>query len=222
LSLGVSDNPIRRRGRPRREDSPASSEAILAAVLHAFAVHGYDGVSLRTLNTELGVSHNLLYQRFGSKAAIWRAAVDQAFGTLLTELKASVDSTITDPLLQFRTTIRRFLVFSAANPDVFRLMSTEGNRDTERLAYLFDTYIGPATAPLGRALEALIAEGRVRPISLRALHFLITAGGSAVFAQLALARHFDPADPLAPEQVHAHVDTVADLIVAGLEVTRAN
>jgi TetR/AcrR family transcriptional regulator len=220
LSLGVSDNPARRRGRPRREDSPATSEAILAAALHAFAVHGYDGVSLRTLNSELGVSHNLLYQRFGSKAAIWRAAVDHAFGTLRTELKASVDSTITDPLLQFRLTIRRFLVFSAAHPDVFRLMSTEGNRDTERLDYLFDTYIGPATAPLGRALDTLIAEGRVRPISLRALHFLITAGGSAVFAQLALARRFDPADPLAPEQVHAHVDTVADLIVAGLETRR--
>ena len=53
-------------------------------------------------------------------------------------------------------------------------------------------------------MDTLIAEGRVRPISLRALHFLITAGGSAVIAQLALARHFDPADPLAPEQVDAH------------------
>jgi AcrR family transcriptional regulator len=218
----VSDDSTRRRGRPRREDSPATSEAILAAALHAFAVHGYDGVSLRTLNSELGVSHNLLYQRFGSKAAIWRAAVDHAFGTLATELKASVDSTITDPLLQFRATIRQFLVFSAAHPDVSRLMSTEGNQDTERLTYLFDTYIGPATAPLGRALDTLIAEGRVRPIALRALHFLITAGGAAVFAQLALARHFDPADPLAPEQVDAHVETVADLIVAGLEIKRVN
>ena len=142
-------------------------------------MHGYDGVSLRTLNCELGVSHDLLYQRFGSKAAIWRAAVDQAFGTLVNELKASVDPTITDPL-QFRLTIRRFLVFSSGHPDVFRLMSSEGNRDTERLDYLFDTYIGPATAPLGRDLDRLIAEGRVRPISLRALHFLITAGGSAV------------------------------------------
>lgn len=32
-------------------------------------------MSLRTLNDELGVSRNLLYQRFGSKADLWRAAV---------------------------------------------------------------------------------------------------------------------------------------------------
>jgi mRNA interferase MazF len=31
-------------------------------------------VSLRTVNDELGVSRNLLYQRFGSKAELWRAA----------------------------------------------------------------------------------------------------------------------------------------------------
>ncbi|WP_353358403.1 TetR family transcriptional regulator, partial [Mycobacterium sp.] len=32
-------------------------EDILGAALKAFATHGYDGVALRTLNRELGVSH---------------------------------------------------------------------------------------------------------------------------------------------------------------------
>ena len=48
--------------------------------LRAFATHGYDGVSVNALSRELGVSHNLLHQRFGSKLALWHAAVDWGFG----------------------------------------------------------------------------------------------------------------------------------------------
>ncbi|HEY6575085.1 MAG TPA: helix-turn-helix domain-containing protein, partial [Mycobacterium sp.] len=47
---------------------------ILEAALVAFATYGYDGVSLRTLNRDLGVSHNLIYQRFGGKDDLWRAS----------------------------------------------------------------------------------------------------------------------------------------------------
>ena len=65
----------RRRGRPRAEESVDRTE-ILDAALRAFARHGLEGVSVRTLNRELGVSHNLIYQRFGSKDDLWRAAVD--------------------------------------------------------------------------------------------------------------------------------------------------
>jgi len=71
------------------------------------------GWSLRTLNTELGVSPQPAVTSGSARRSDLARRVDQAFGTLLTELKASVDSTITDPLLQFRATIRRFLVFSA-------------------------------------------------------------------------------------------------------------
>src|SRR5258707_891154 len=79
--LDTMSAPSRRRpsGRPRREDSPASLDDILGAALKAFATRGYDGVALRTLNRELGVSHNALNGRFGSKEALWYATVDWAF-----------------------------------------------------------------------------------------------------------------------------------------------
>jgi hypothetical protein len=72
--------PSRRRppGRPRGDDAPASLEDILALALRAFATYGYDGVSLRTLNRELGASHNLLNGRFGSKEGLWYATIDWA------------------------------------------------------------------------------------------------------------------------------------------------
>src|SRR5882762_8170990 len=101
------------RGRPRAEDAPVALDDILAAALRAFARHGYEGVSVRTLNRELGVSHNLIHQRFGSKDTLWYAAVDRAFGDLVGEVATSFDPTLTDPLDQLNHAIRRFLRFSA-------------------------------------------------------------------------------------------------------------
>ena len=56
----MSSEARRPRGRPRAEQSPASEQEILQAALRAFATHGYEGVSVRTLNRELGVSHSLI------------------------------------------------------------------------------------------------------------------------------------------------------------------
>jgi AcrR family transcriptional regulator len=112
--------------RPRREDSPASLEDILGAALKAFATHGYDGVALRTLNRELGVSHNALNGRFGSKEALWYATVDWAFQPLVLRLATAFDPTVTDPLDQLRITMRTFLEYSAERPELLGLMNIEG------------------------------------------------------------------------------------------------
>ena len=88
----------KRKGRPKAQDAPATLEQILDAAFRAFATYGYDGVACRTLNRELGVSHNLIHQRFGSKQALWYAAVDRAFGQQVTELATWFDPTLTDPL----------------------------------------------------------------------------------------------------------------------------
>src|SRR5215471_12675459 len=54
----------------------ALQETMLEAALEAFAQRGYDGVSVRELNRQIGVSHNLAHHYFGSKDALWRAAID--------------------------------------------------------------------------------------------------------------------------------------------------
>ncbi|MGH2938813.1 MAG: TetR/AcrR family transcriptional regulator [Solirubrobacterales bacterium] len=208
----------RRRGRPPAEQSPASLEEIYAAALRAFATHGYEGVSVRMLTRELGVSHSLISARCGSKDDLWYATVDWAFEAPARRMAIAFDPTLTDPLDQLRTTIRTFLTYSAAHPELLCLMNIEALQDTDRLAYIYETYIEPALAPIGRLLDYLVEQGRTRPISLRAFHFLMAHGGAAPFTLAPLARRFDDADPLGPESVAQHAELVADLIVRGLEV----
>src|SRR5712672_1223853 len=116
----------KRVGRPKAQDAPVTLEQILDAAFRAFATYGYDGVSVRTLNRELGVSHNLIHQRFGSKRQLWYAAVDRAFGSQVSELARTFDPTLTDPLDQLNHAIRRFVRYSAEHPEVLGLMNIEG------------------------------------------------------------------------------------------------
>jgi TetR/AcrR family transcriptional regulator len=209
----------RRPGRPRAADTPVSVDAMLSAALRAFATHGYDGVSVNAISRELGVSHSLLHQRFGSKDGLWHAAVDWGFGDMARELASAFDPTLTDPLEQMRLVLRRFLAVSAQRPELLGLMNIEGRSDSTRLDYLYDNYVEPMTAPIARLLDHLAAEGRTRPTSMRTLHFLVAHGAAAAYTLTPLARHFEPSDPLDPATVNAQADLVIDIIITGLQLT---
>ena len=210
----------RRAGRPTA-DAAVPGQALLDAALRAFATYGYDGVSVRTLSRELGVSHNLMNERFGSKQGLWRAAVDHGFGDLVRQMDSAFDPTLTDPLDQLALVIRAFLRYSAANPHLLGLMDIEGRLASERLDYIYDTYMAPALAGVGRLLDHLIQAGRIKPISLRALHFLIAHGAAAPFTLIPLARRLDPSDPLSAPNVTGHADLIADIIIEGLRLPTA-
>lgn len=208
----------RRPGRPRAEEAPVTVDAMLLAALSAFATHGYDGVSVNALGRELGVSHNLLHQRFGSKEGLWYAAVDWGFGGLADELVKAADPTLSDPLDQLAVILRRFLEVSADRPELVGLMNLEGRESSERLTYLYDHYVEPLTSPIGRVLEHLAADGRIRPLSVRAFLFLVAHGAAAPFTLQALARELDPSDPLDPAERAAYIDSVVAVLIAGIRL----
>jgi TetR/AcrR family transcriptional regulator len=205
-------------GRPRAEQSPVALEDILDSAFKAFARFGYEGVSVRMLNRELGVSHNLIHQRFGSKEDLWRACVDHAMGRLLTQLPTAFDPTLSDPLAQLNHTIRRFLEFSAEHPELLALMNIEAGLETERLDYIYDNYVAPTLAQVERLLDYLADEGRIRPISIRTLNFLVAHGAAAPFTLAPLAMRFGGPHPLDPDEVKRHAALAADILTEGLKV----
>ena len=109
------------RGRPRIRDD----DDILRAALQAFAEHGYDGMSLRTLNAEMGLSRGTINQRFGSKERLWYAAVDHEFRHLTDDLNAELQRRTVpdDDLARVREGIRAFLIASVRRPELVRLMN---------------------------------------------------------------------------------------------------
>ena len=100
------------RGRPRLHEDTE----ILQMALEAFARHGYDSMSLRSLNTELGLAHGTINQRFKSKEQLYFAAVDHAFATFIVEIErvqAQRPKPVT-PFDELTEMVRAFLIAAAA------------------------------------------------------------------------------------------------------------
>jgi AcrR family transcriptional regulator len=209
----VSGDKARLRGRPRAEDAHASKDEILLAALSAFATRGYDGTSVRELNQELGVSHNLINRRFGSKEQLWRATVDRWVGEVVNELAAAISDNGGDTLDVLRRLIVRFIEINAQRPEIARLMSIESSIDGPRLRYLFDRFIGPWNEAAKRMTDELTAAGRIRVLPPGTLFFLVAHGATGMAAQGPLADLLGVADPTDPEVVHAHAAAVADLVL---------
>jgi hypothetical protein len=69
---------------------------------------------------------------------------------------------------------------------------------------------------VGVVLDRLRASGRIRPVTARALFFLVAHGAEAPYTLRALSEAFDTLDgPLDPER---HADDVTELIMRGVLV----
>jgi TetR/AcrR family transcriptional regulator len=209
------------RGRPRKDAEFAPAEKAMAAAIEAFSVHGYNGVSLRNVNAELGVSRNLLYQRFGSKAELWRAAVDWAFRPLV-EYLADSDDESADPMIRLRVLIRSFIEYSATRPYLARLVTVEGAAATDRMEYLYQNYIRPVQTRFLPVFALLRQQGRIKNIPTEIFYFLLTSGGTAPFGQIGLVSLMSPGlSSLDDGKVRLYAENVAEMLLNGMALNDA-
>lgn len=213
----------RRRGRPAVDDEVALDTAVLLdAALDAFAERGFEGTSVRELARELGVSHNLIPQRIGSKEQLWFAAVDHGFGALaaaLAEAGAAADAAGGDDVERLRALVVGFVEANARRPALLRIINQEATADGPRLDHLFDRYIDPVRAYGADLLGRLEAAGRVRTGSVSLIYFLMTHGAGGPLALPGLAQRFGEAvDPDDAAAVHRHALAATAVIFDGLLV----
>lgn len=200
------------RGRPKLHED----DELLAGVVRAFARQGYEAVSMRQLSMSLGLSHSALGQRFGTKEELYRHAVDAEFdrfieGLALARARRPRDL---DDLGELRALIESFLETSAQFPALGQLMNQEGAEPSGRLVYIVETVVRPQLSQVADLLERLVADGTIRPISTRALFFLVAHGAEAPFTLVALSEAFDDRD--GPIDIAEHVALTTDLLLRGL------
>ncbi len=210
----------RGRGRPRAGEE-IDLDVLLQAALEAFAETGYNGTSVRDLSRRLGVSHALLTARFGSKEGLWFAAMEHVLAQTEQSWREVADSPSLDDLEALRQGVVRQVIFSAAHPQVLRIMNHEGAIDSPRLRFVIDRFVNPLRPGVERLLARLVTAGRIRPVPYATLHFLAVVGGGALFANpVEAALLGGPAHPDA-EDIRAHAEAVADVLIAGIALATA-
>lgn len=190
-----------------------SEPDLLDVALDAFADSGYEGTSVREVCRRLGVSHNLVHERYGSKEQLWYAAVDHGFRALAGDLGAAAQAAAGDELDRLRAILVRYVEVTAERPALIRIINHEAARPSERLAFVYDRYIRPAHEVADVVLRDLAADGRVRVVSPATLHFLVGHGAGGLVSLPALAGRFPGEHGTLTEQAREAVDVVLRGIV---------
>ncbi|MDD9376897.1 TetR/AcrR family transcriptional regulator [Streptomyces sp. ZAF1911] len=191
-------------------------DSILLRGLEAFAELGYDRASARELARRLGVSHNFINDRYGSKAAFWCAVMDSALGPQLASLP-QVDSSV-DDAEGLRRIITGFYRSAVDTPLIGRVFVDEFSQDTERLDYLYEHYIAPTLQRMTPSIERLVDSGRMAPIPMDVLFFAVIPPVSGML-DMPLARRLGRSEGTSPEQLTATAESLAALVVNGLLAT---
>ena len=212
----------RARGRPPTGDpSAVPTDLLLDAALAAFADKGFDGTSVRELARSIGVSHNLIPQRIGTKDELWTAAVDHGFAQLAVALAEVLTGVLPDDdLATLRALVVRFVEASGSRPALLRIIQQESIRPGPRFDYLFDTYIDPVRIFGADLMVRLREAGRLRTDSVALMYFFMTHGAGGPLALPAMAERFgltiDPDDPVA---VRRHAEAAVDVLFDGLVIS---
>ncbi len=195
-------------------DVVAIQESILKAALEAFAQRGFDGVSVRELNRQIGVSHNLVHYYFRSKDALWRAAIDYGLRPTVEAWSHEPLVPTDDPVEVMQRGLRRFLEVTVRCPAVQRIMEHEGAVGGPRLDYIAERYILPYLTSLVR-FEGT-TEMEKRGLNLASVVMLTMSGATAFFTQAALARKIGGPDPFSEDGIERHIRTMTTLLFYGV------
>jgi TetR/AcrR family transcriptional regulator len=188
---------------------------ILTAALHVFASSGFEGSSLRQIADQAGVLHQLVVYHFKSKDALWREVVASIFVESRQELDIAYwaeRATTVGPAQALREMFHAFATFTARHPEFHRLLSFEGQVESERLNWLLETYVRPYYEISTAAILAAQQAGVARPGDPGRLHYAVVG---IITTSIVFAKEYSRMsglDPLSSAEVEQNVNLACELM----------
>jgi AcrR family transcriptional regulator len=159
------------------------------------------------------VTQPLLNYHFRSKDDLWRAAVDGLFGELGEALATRIEGLRgVDELTSMRLVVREFVLFSAAHPQLHRIVTQECKSDGPRMDWLVEGHIRPLYEETARRLGRLQEQGLLPDVPVAHLYYIITGAGPNMFVLGPECRRLTGVDPTDPAVIEAHADAVCRLV----------
>ena len=199
-----------------QERAQVTRDRLLKAAIALFAERGYDAIGTREIEAEAGVNRGLITYHFGSKEALWKAAIETLFDDQSEELAlAQQGADGLDPVDRLANVIRRFVEYSAHRPELNRIMVQEGKHDDWRLAWIVDRHVKPYYATTKRLHEAVVAAGIAPPMEHVHFHYVLVGAAALMFAMAPECRRLSGRDPSDPAMIAAHAEALVRLLLPG-------
>ena len=196
----------RRVERSRRED-------LLEVAIRTFAANGYEGTSTAAITREIGVTQPLIHHHFGSKEALWKAAMDHLFAEVRARFGHIDEEFVGKPAVeQQRILVRRFVRQCAERPQVAQIVLREATGNSPRFAWLVTNHIAPLMATVTRLVSRLQKEASLPRGS--AIHhlFIVMGGAHLIFTAPALFESLAGTPPNTEASIEAHAQALIALL----------
>jgi AcrR family transcriptional regulator len=186
--------------------------ALLDTATTAFSAKGFDGISIRQLEELAGVKRGLVAYHFGDKDQLWRAVVDRLFGELAEEFVARIEALVDiAPEEAARGMVRAFVRYSAAHPELNRLMMQESMSDSWRVGYIVDQHIRPLLDNMAGIMPE--AARRIWGNGDPQRYYTFIGASAFVFTAEQECRRLFGCSPLEHDFVERHADFVVTLLL---------
>ena len=208
----MPENNDNTRSRRQQQRALETRAALLDTAITAFSISGFEGVSVRQLEEQAGVKRGLVAYHYSDKEQLWRAAVDRLFEALAADLLPRVES-LADiaPLEAARGFVRAFVRYSAAHPELNRLMMQESVSASWRVNYIVDQHI----APMIDTLAERMPEAGKHLWGDRDPHryYLLIGAGAFVFTAEQECQRLFGQSPREQEFVEKHAELVVSMLL---------
>lgn len=143
------------KGRPRATELPAPTrEAILDAAERLFAARGVDGVAVRDLARELGLTPSSLYNHFPGKQALYEAVLERGLRPIVELLAAEQQKQVEVNRESVARVVSVLVAHMAEHPHLARLLERAMLEETSSVQALIARWL----APLYREAAAVVTK----------------------------------------------------------------
>ncbi|AZN36109.1 TetR/AcrR family transcriptional regulator [Iodobacter ciconiae] len=150
--------------------SEAGLDPVICAAKSVFCEMGYRA-SIEKVAARAGVARQTIYNRFGSKQALFELTIEYFIGEMLAPLAVN-EGSVRERLLRFSLSFRARMM-TAESVKAHRMLTSEAPRFPELARRHFELCIERTTRQLAAQLETAMQEGQLRRAdSMEAATFL--------------------------------------------------
>ncbi len=197
--------------------APTTRDQILDAAFALFAEQGFEGTSLNDIAATVGIRRPSLLHHFPSKEAIYQ----EVFRAALTRWAQLVERAVNDDEAEGWTKVDHILyagfTFFRESPDFVKIVRREAIQGGDTLGFDLGEELRPFYDQAADHFRAGIADGSYRDHDPE--HLLLAGYGALLsyFSDAPLIAGLIGRDPLAPEALDAHFETVRALFRSHLQ-----
>jgi TetR/AcrR family transcriptional regulator len=203
----VADADAGKRGSYRRSD--AVRTRLLDAATTEFADNGFEGASTRAIARRAGAHQPQINYHFDSKESLWFAVMDR----LMTEVDSFVAPLRSDPREAVEDLLSGLVRFSAARPELNRIMIKEASAPSERLTWLIDNHVQPRYEIFVAVWLRMREAGHGRAVPVELVYHLVIGAASLLHANAPEVEQLTGIRSADPSTVDAHVDAMIEMFV---------